>query len=93
MFWYLISSIFTFVIYAWDKYQAKRHGWRIPENNLHLLSVCGGWLGALIAQHFLQHKTSKISFRRIYWLTIIINMIGLIAWHTKQAQQMITSFF
>ena len=77
--WYSILSSITFVFYAWDKFQSQRQGWRISEKQLHLLSLLGGWLGATIAQQWLGHKTSKRSFRRIYWMTLLTNMI-IFAW-------------
>ncbi len=76
---YILASLFTFVVYAWDKSAAKRGTQRIPENTLHLLSLAGGWPGALIAQETLRHKTIKKSFRSIYWVTVLLNC-GAFIW-------------
>ena len=43
----LSMSLLTVAAYAWDKRQAVRGEWRIPESRLHLLELCGGWPGAL----------------------------------------------
>ena len=72
-------SIITFLVYWWDKSAARRGSLRTPETTLHLLSLCGGWPGALIAQQVLRHKTQKQSFRLVFWLTVLVN-ITLLVW-------------
>ena len=75
----VVASLLSLVFYAWDKYSAIK-GWRrIPENTLHLLALCGGWPGALLAQQWFRHKTGKPSFRRWFWLTVVTNA-GALAW-------------
>ncbi len=76
---YLIASLLTFVIYALDKSAARKGAWRTPESTLHLLSLAGGWPGALIAQQTLRHKSKKESFRFIFWLTVFLNC-GVFLW-------------
>jgi len=75
--YYIAISIFTFFIYSKDKDYAQDGSWRISENTLHLLSILGGWTGALIAQDKLQHKSSKFSFKIVFFLTILINIFLL----------------
>ncbi len=70
---YILASLVTFAAYAHDKSAAKRGGWRTEENNLHLLSLIGGWPGALIAQQKLRHKSRKQSFRTVFWITVMLN--------------------
>lgn len=65
---YLGLSLLTAIVYAYDKWAAKDGGWRISEGKLHLLSLLGGWPGALIVQTSLRHKTRKQPFRMIFWL-------------------------
>jgi uncharacterized membrane protein YsdA (DUF1294 family) len=38
-----------------------------------LLSLAGGWPGALVAQQKLHHKSKKQSFRLVFWLTVLLN--------------------
>ena len=71
---YVAASLVTFVIYAIDKSAAKKGARRTPENTLHLLALVGGWPGALIAQEKLRHKSQKQSFRRVFWLTVLLNV-------------------
>jgi len=70
---YVGISLLTLVIYAIDKSAAKRGAWRTQESTLHLLSLAGGWPGALIAQQLLRHKSKKKDFRVVFWSTVLIN--------------------
>jgi uncharacterized membrane protein YsdA (DUF1294 family)/cold shock CspA family protein len=81
---YLGLSIFAFLIYDIDKTAAKSGRWRIPENMLLLISLAGGWPGALLAQQLLRHKTSKQSFIFAFWLTVLLNVVAFVAWHAGQ---------
>jgi len=76
---YAAVSLLTFTIYGWDKSSAKRGRWRTPEKTLHLLSLAGGWPGALAGQQFFRHKTSKKVFQVVFWLTVFINT-GFTIW-------------
>ncbi|WP_028605364.1 DUF1294 domain-containing protein [Ottowia thiooxydans] len=75
---YLLASVTTFVAYALDKSAAKRGSWRTSEQTLHLLSLVGGWPGALIAQQVLRHKSSKAEFRAVFWVSVVLNIAGFI---------------
>ena len=70
---YIVASLLTFIMYAVDKSAAVKGAWRIQERTLHLLSLAGGWPGALVAQQKLRHKSKKQSFRSIFWLTVLLN--------------------
>ena len=76
--WYVILGVFTYGMYAKDKAAAQNGDWRTPESTLHLLSTLGGWVGALVAQTYLRHKSQKPEFRVTYYLTVVINMAGLL---------------
>ncbi|ACH67057.1 cold-shock DNA-binding domain protein [Aliivibrio fischeri MJ11] len=76
---YLGMSLLTYAMYAVDKNAAKKGNWRTPENTLHVLSLLGGWPGALFAQNQFRHKSKKQPFKTILWITIFVN-IGAFAW-------------
>ena len=76
--WYAALGIITYAMYAKDKAAAQSGDWRTPESTLHLLSALGGWVGAMFAQTYLRHKSQKPEFRIAYYLTVIINMAGLL---------------
>lgn len=68
----LAVSLITFGFYWHDKRQAQNSEQRIPEKVLHLLEFIGGWPAAYIAQQTFRHKTSKRSYRIVYWLIVIV---------------------
>lgn len=76
---YMFISLLTFIMYAVDKSAAKKRAWRTNESTLHLLSLAGGWPGALVAQQRLRHKSKKQSFRSVFWVTVLLNC-GAFAW-------------
>ena len=84
---YGTMSIFAFVMYGWDKYAAIKGWGRIRERTLHVLSLFSGWPGAAMAQQSFRHKTKKAAFRRLYWLTVAIN-IGCLYWLYSQQQSL-----
>jgi len=75
---YWVGSIITFFVYAVDKSAAQNGRWRTSESTLHLLSLVGGWPGALVAQQKLRHKSQKQSFRFVFWCTVILNCCAFI---------------
>ncbi len=80
---YIMMSIITFIIYAFDKSAAINGRWRTKESTLHLWAILGGWPGALMAQQKLRHKSSKQDFRFVFWVTVIMNLGGFIWLHTS----------
>lgn len=76
--WYAAMGMITYTMYAKDKAAAQSNDWRTPESTLHLLSALGGWVGAMVAQTYLRHKSQKPEFRLTYYLTVVINMAGLL---------------
>lgn len=76
--WYAALGLITYIMYAKDKAAAQSGDWRTPESTLHVLSALGGWVGALLAQTYLRHKSQKPEFRVTYYLTVVINMAGLL---------------
>lgn len=85
---YIGVSAVTFFVYALDKSAAERRSWRTPESTLHVLSLAGGWPGALLAQQFLRHKSSKAEFRSVFWGTVLLNVIGFVAVCSSAGRQL-----
>lgn len=78
---YIGISLLAFLAYVLDKGAAVAKQWRTPENTLHMFALAGGWPGALLAQQFLRHKTSKISFIVVFWITVALNIAAFVAVH------------
>ncbi|QDP02769.1 DUF1294 domain-containing protein [Thalassotalea sp. PS06] len=77
VFIYIGLSIFTFLMYGWDKHKAQHGGWRTSESTLHLFALFGGWPGAAIAQQLIRHKSKKKEFRLVFWMTVILNIFAV----------------
>ena len=88
---FLMASILAYISYAKDKAAARNGEWRVSENTLHLLSLLCGWPGAIIAQQRLRHKTKKISFRIMFWLSLSINIAGVIWIHLPEGSKVLRS--
>jgi len=78
---YIVISLITFIVYAMDKSAALKDRWRTQESTLHFLSLAGGWPGALMAQQLFRHKSKKQSFRFVFWMTVLINIVGFVWLH------------
>lgn len=76
---YLVMSLICGLAYAGDKHAAQTGGWRTSEGTLLMLGLFGGWPGAIIAQQLFRHKTSKASFRAVFWVTVSLNVAGFLA--------------
>lgn len=76
---YLVLSLLCFVAYYLDKTAAASDGWRTKESTLLSFGLLGGWPGALIAQQFLRHKSTKASFRSAFWGTVVVNVAAFVA--------------
>ncbi|WP_309615357.1 DUF1294 domain-containing protein, partial [Salinibacterium sp.] len=61
-----------------DKSAAVTGEWRVSETRLLILGLLGGWSGAVIAQRVLRHKTRKVAFISIFWVTVAVNVIALV---------------
>lgn len=56
-------TLITFIAFAIDKSKSKSKSRRIPERTLLIMSAIGGSFGALLAMHFVRHKTQHAKFK------------------------------
>lgn len=75
---YVVMSLITMAIYAFDKRAARRNTRRIPERTLHSLALFFGWPGALAAQQIVKHKRQKNGFVLTTWFIAAIHVIALV---------------
>lgn len=75
----VLLSVAAFVLYRTDKSAAIRGTWRVRESTLQIVSLLGGWPGALLAQQVYRHKTLKQPFQTVFWITVVLNCAAL-AW-------------
>ena len=72
---YGVASVLAFVLYWYDKQQARAGQWRTPEKVLHGVELLGGWPGALVAQQMFRHKTRKLSYQLVFWLIVAAHQV------------------
>ena len=78
---YLVSvNIFTFALFAYDKYCATHDKWRVSEAKLLFWAAIGGALGAGFAMELCHHKTLHLKFKFGVPILLFIQIIivGLI---------------
>ena len=80
--WLVCINLTTFLTYGYDKRQAGKMGWRVPEATLFLLALLGGSPGAFLAMRWFRHKSMKGSFRLMFWL-IVVAQVTLLVWIAK----------
>lgn len=88
---YVVVCLITFLIYAHDKSAAMRGAWRTSESALLLFGLAGGWPGALLAQNMLRHKSRKVGFLVPFWITVLLNIVGLWWLTTPQGGELLES--
>lgn len=71
--YFAVISLFTAALYWDDKRRARLAQRRIPESTLHLLELVGGWPAAFLAQRWLRHKNSKLSYQMVFWLIVALH--------------------
>ena len=73
----IVINIITFLVFGYDKWQAKNNKRRISELNLLLLAGVGGTIGGLIGMNFFKHKTNKFSFILSFYAIVILQIVLL----------------
>ncbi len=74
-------SLFAFGGMGLDKSRARRGKWRVPEFQLHLFELLGGWPGSLLGQRTFHHKTRKLTYQGVFWGIVTVHL-ALLAWTT-----------
>jgi len=86
---YAILSTVAFAFYRVDKSAARLGYWRTTESVLFMLSLIGGWPGAIVAQQLMRHKSRKLSFRLKHLVFLLLNLT-LFGWlFTEQGQSIV----
>ena len=70
LYYLIVITIVTFLVYGIDKWKAKQGSWRISEASLLILAVIGGSIGALFGMKVWHHKTMPKKFK--YGLPLIL---------------------
>lgn len=72
-------SLITFLAYGVDKRKAKKGKRRTPEVVLLLLGFFGGAAGALLGMELFRHKTLRLDFWLVNWVSLFLQVLLLLA--------------
>lgn len=75
-----IISVISVLITVFDKIRAMKHGRRIRERTLILLSAFGGSAAMLITMLVIRHKTRHIKFMLGIPLIILFQILAFFLW-------------
>lgn len=78
----IIINVGTFFLFGLDKYFAVNKMWRISNRMLLSASICGGSIGALLAQKYFRHKTK--SFEGAFKVIILLQVICIFGYFIYQ---------
>lgn len=79
--WIVATGAATFVLYGYDKAQAKTGGGRVPEIVLHGTALAGGFIGGWLGMFIFRHKTRHASFKIVLALATILWMGIAYLWY------------
>lgn len=74
----LIINIIGFLSMYIDKKKAQKGAWRIPEKELILITMLGGWIGTFSGMKLFRHKTQKPKFSIGIPVIMILEIIGIV---------------
>jgi uncharacterized membrane protein YsdA (DUF1294 family) len=74
-FYFLATTVISFILVGYDKYLARNKKRRIAENSLLLLALFGGSIGTSFGMWVFKHKTSKRSFLWKFWSIVLFQLL------------------
>ena len=72
IYYLIIINFIAVIVTVMDKYNAKKHRGRVPENVLLLISALGGSVFMLLTMYAIRHKTQHRKF--MYGIPTIITI-------------------
>jgi uncharacterized membrane protein YsdA (DUF1294 family) len=74
-YYFLATTVISFILVGYDKYLARNKKRRITENSLLLLALIGGSTGTGFGMWVFKHKTSKRSFLWKFWSIVLFQLL------------------
>ncbi len=74
----VIINLVSGLIFAYDKYAAKRNKKRLPEQTLHFFEFIGGVFANIFLIYIIRHKNRKFNYWIWTWLIFIGWLLGLL---------------
>lgn len=70
--WTILSCLWAFMLFGFDKWRAGRGGRRVAESTLWWVSALGGWPGGLLGIIVFRHKSAKWSFLLMFAAALLV---------------------
>jgi uncharacterized membrane protein YsdA (DUF1294 family) len=74
-YYFLATTVISFILVGYDKYLARNKKRRIAENSLLLWALFGGIIGTGFGMWVFKHKTSKRSFLWKFWSIVLFQLL------------------
>ncbi|WP_331774567.1 DUF1294 domain-containing protein [Sulfurospirillum sp. 1612] len=75
--WYFVTvSIFAFILFGIDKFNATKERMRVPEMSFHFLAFIGGGLGVMLGIVLFRHKTHHKMFIGIQFAILVLYVVA-----------------
>ena len=74
----VVINIISFILMIFDKRQAKKKKYRIPETSLIVISFIGGGIGTFLGMIIAHHKTRNLKFIILVPISILITILFII---------------
>lgn len=71
----IIGNLYVWFLFYWDKRNAKKNEWRIPEWRLIRATLLGGGIGAFFGMYISRHKTQHLKFQIIVNMSVVWQLI------------------
>jgi uncharacterized membrane protein YsdA (DUF1294 family) len=74
-FYFLVTTVISFILVGYDKYLAQNKKRRIAENTILIWALFGGSTGTGFGMWVFKHKTSKRSFFWKFWSIVLFQLL------------------
>ncbi len=81
--WLAAVNALALPLWAFDKLQARRAGWRVPELSLHLIAALGATPASFCSMLLFSHKKRKPIFWVLYSLLLVVQIIAYNWWQGR----------
>lgn len=78
IYYLIIINLISFFTMNYDKNQARKHQWRVPEGRIFLLALILGGPGVLLGMYLFRHKTKHAKFLFGIPTIIILEVIAIL---------------
>ncbi|MBR7071580.1 MAG: DUF1294 domain-containing protein [Clostridia bacterium] len=85
LFWVYFAAVnlIAMILCVYDKHQARRHRWRVPEKTLFFIALLGGSPAMYLSMLFVRHKTGHLRFMVGLPLILVAQIVLLLLYFLR----------